>query len=87
METKISSKEELFQKILPALRTKKHDLERIGVKNVTEQVIWDYNRDHKWIKATGLNLATMVDDILNTEDQEYIDYIIKIMESGENENE
>jgi len=83
MDAKINSKEELYQRILPALRTKKHELERIGVKNIDEKTIWNFNKQYKWINSTGLTLAAMVDDILNTEDQDYIDYIIKIQEKGD----
>jgi len=83
METKISSKEELYNKVLPALRTKKHELERLGLVNISEKIIWEYNKQNKWIKSTGLTLATMVDDILNTEDKEYIDFLINAMKKGD----
>lgn len=77
MENKINSQMELYKKIKPALRTKKHELVASGIKIVTEKDIWDYNKENKWRNARGLSLAMMVDDVLNTNNNIYQEYVLK----------
>lgn len=77
MEKKINSQSELYRKVLPALRTKKHELILKGIRIVKEIDIWNYNKENKWKNVTGLTLASMVDDILNTEDKKYEDYVLE----------
>lgn len=79
MESKINSQKELFNRLLPALRTKKHELEASGIKIVNEYDIWNYNKSANWITSTELTIATMVDNILNTEDKYYEEYVINKM--------
>lgn len=76
MENKINTQVELFNKIKPALRTKKHELIASGIKIVTEKDIWDYNKEMKWKNGKGLTIATMVDDVLNTDNKAYYDYVL-----------
>lgn len=77
MENKINSQMELYKRIKPALRTKKHELISTGIKIVTEKDIWDYNKENKWKNGKGLTIAIMVDDVLNTDNQAYYDYALK----------
>lgn len=84
MENKISSQTELYNRVKPALRCKKHELFANGIKFVKEIDIWNYNRINNWKSAEGLTLAGMVDDILNTEDKKYEEYVLqKIKNMGE----
>lgn len=84
---KISTQKELYIKLLPAIRTKKHELEAAGFKFVKEIDIWNYNKIYCWKDAKGLTLASMVDNILNTPNELYADYAIeKIKKSDDNEN-
>lgn len=76
MEKKINSQSELYKKVTPALRTKKHELIRHGIKIVKEIDIWNYNKENNWKKVTGLTLAKMVDDILNTDDRILENYVL-----------
>ena len=66
MDSKISTQNELYLKLKPALRTKKHELFLNGIKYVKEIDIWNYNKEVNWRNARGLTLASMVDNILNT---------------------
>lgn len=77
MENKFNSQMELFNKLKPAMRTKKHELMRKGIKFVKEKDIWEYNKEFNWRQATGLTLASMVNDILNTNDKNYEEYVLK----------
>ncbi len=79
MENKINSQKELFNRLLPALRTKKHELIASGIKIVNEYDIWNYNKITNWVSSTELTLATMVDNILNTDNRLYEEYVIEKM--------
>ncbi len=84
---KISSQKELYIKLLPALRTKKHELAANNMKFIKEIDIWNYNKLYNWKDAKGLTIASMVDNILNTPNALYEDYAIeKIKKSDDNEN-
>lgn len=77
MEKKINNQRDLYNKVLPALKTKKNELICAGIKIVKEEDIWNYNKETKWRNATSLTLAGIVDDILNTENEEYLNYVVK----------
>jgi len=65
MEVEFHSQEELYKRILPALRCKKKMIHKDGFKNIKEIDIWNYMRYSKWNKSYGLELCDMVDDILS----------------------
>ena len=84
---KIKSQKELYIKLMPALRTKKHELDAANLKFIKEIDIWNYNKLYNWKDANGLTIAMMVDHILNTPNALYADYTIeKIKKSDDNEN-
>ena len=76
MDINFSSEEELYKRLLPALRTKKTELNRHGYKYINEKDIYNYLKINKWTKSTNLTLYDMVDGILNT-DNLLIDAYIK----------
>lgn len=73
---KITNQSELFNRVLPALRTKKNELIRNDIKIINENDIWSFNKI-KWKNTSGLTISKMVDDILNTSDSDYVNYKIK----------
>ena len=85
MENKINSQMELYKRIKPALRTKKHELMASGIKIIGEKDIWNYNKENKWRNGKGLTIASMVDDVLNTPNEVYYDYFIKKMNIKDDE--
>ena len=50
---KIKSQKELYIKLLPALRTKKHELNADNMKFINEIDIWNYNKIYNWKDAKG----------------------------------
>lgn len=58
---------ELYERLKPALRTKTNELKRIGFNYIKEEDIWNCLKETKWSKSANLDLADMVDDILNTD--------------------
>lgn len=78
----MNSEKDLYNKLLPALRCKKHELELNNIDIVSTMNIWKYNKEYNW-KVKGLTIAKMVDDILNTPDKMYYDYVVKKIKESE----
>lgn len=68
MDITFNSLEELYNRIKPALRTKKEEMKRNGFVYVKESDIWNYLEEKKWINSKNLSLYQMVDDVLNVDD-------------------
>ena len=73
----INSKIELYKRLMPALNCKIRELERLNVRYVKKEDIWNYLLKEKWENITGLDLSTMVDDILNLDNQDLITFLSK----------
>ncbi|MBR1385626.1 MAG: hypothetical protein IJ568_02215 [Bacilli bacterium] len=73
----INSKIELYKRLMPALNCKIRELERLNVRYVKKEDIWNYLLKEKWENITGLDLSTMVDDILNLDNQDLINFLSK----------
>ncbi len=76
MDIEIESLQELYQRIKPALVTKKSEMHREGYIYIKEEDIWNYLKEVKWKNARDLSLYDMTSDILNTENI-YIDSYLK----------
>lgn len=75
MDIKFNSLQELYERVKPALTTKREEMKRLGIYYVKEEDIWNYFKETKWTKATNLSLYQMVSDILNTDNifiEEYV---------------
>ena len=72
-----SSQDELYKRVLPALRSKKKLLSKDGFKSIELPEIWSYMRNVKWSNKFGLELCDMVDDILNTSNVDISEYCLK----------
>lgn len=68
MDIEFKSLEELYQRIKPALLTKKNEMHRSGYTYIKEEDIWNYLKEIKWKNSKDLSLSDMVSDILNTDD-------------------
>ncbi len=79
----IKSQKELFDRVKPALRCKKHELANVGIEFVSENDIFEYNKNNKWKDIKGLTLAEVVDDILNTPNNVYKNYVIDKLNTRE----
>lgn len=64
MDIKFNSAYELYNKVLPALRVKRRELNKKG-KNVKENEIFLSLIKDKWKEETNLTLNEVVNDILN----------------------
>lgn len=79
----IKSQKELFERVKPALRCKKHEMMAEGIEYVSEIDIWDYNKTNKWKEQQGLTLFQVVDDILNTPNKVYKNYVLNKLNTKE----
>ena len=68
-----------FEELRSRIEKRKTEPERI----INEKDIWNYNKINKWRNDTGLTLAKMVDDILNTENDKYYEYKLHKMKESD----
>lgn len=71
----LKSEAELYDRVKPALFTKKEEMRRNGFPYIKEEDIWNYLKEKKWVKERGLSLYQMVDDILNSDSMLIDDYL------------
>lgn len=81
MDYEFSSKEELFQRVKPALKAKVNEFKRLGYKYVQEVDVWNYLIENVWCKAKDLMLSDIVNDILYVKIKKIDDYIKEKMSS------
>ena len=67
---------ELRERLMPALRSKLKELHSMGLKYIELNDIWYYLKENVWKLEEGLTLSTMVDDILNTSNEEFDSYVV-----------
>lgn len=76
MDITFNSLEELYNRIKPALITKKEEMRRSGYIYIKIEDIWNYLKEEKWINSKNLSLYRMVNDVLNA-DNMLIDKYLK----------
>ena len=81
MDYEFSSKEELFQRVKPALKAKLNEFQRLGYSYVQEVDIWNYLIENVWSKAKDLMLSDIVNDILHVKIQKIDGYLKDKMSS------
>lgn len=74
-DIKFKSLEELYKRILPALKSKKRELYKKGLHYVYEEDIWNYLKNKRWNSSMNLDLGSMVNDIFNVQEREIKEYI------------
>ncbi len=75
MDFEFSSKEELYQRVKPALRAKAMELKRLGYSHIKENDVWNYLIETKWCKAHDLMLSDIVNDILRANNEKIDGYL------------
>lgn len=75
MDIGFSSKEELYQRVKPALKAKAMELKRVGYSYIREIDIWNYLIEIKWSKSRDLMLSDIVNDILKTDNKKIDEYL------------
>ena len=75
MNSEFKSVEDLYKRVLPALRSKKKELERESITYIKEEDIWNYLIESTWKKSNGLELNDIVNDILNVNNDKLKTYV------------
>ena len=75
MDYEFSSKEELLQRVKPALNAKVGELHRFGYTYINQMDVWNYLIENKWIKIKDLMLSDIVNDILHTDNKKIDTYL------------
>ncbi len=73
MDIEFFSQEELFKRVKPALIVKKNEIKVYSDVDVKLTEIWKYLIQTKWKKGENLSLCDIVDDILNLDNEEFIE--------------
>lgn len=74
MEIEFQDLKELYNRLEPALSVKVSEFKRKGYKGIEKKDIWNYLGNTKWASANNLSLHQMVDEILNTSNEEIYQY-------------
>ncbi|MDE5538900.1 MAG: post-transcriptional regulator [Bacilli bacterium] len=64
-DIKFNTITDLYNRIYPALRSMRRELNKKGLKFVHEEDIWNFLRIYKWTSSSNLDLGSMVNDIFN----------------------
>ena len=72
-DIKFNSVNELYARVLPALKSKKKELVRSKIKYIDEKEIWTLLSNNTWRKDKDLTLADIVDDILNINNMKLVE--------------
>jgi len=70
-----NSIDELYNRLKPAFRFKLNELKSKKMSFVTSKDIWTFLSKSKWSKQEDLELCDMVDDIMNINETELINFI------------
>ncbi len=76
MKVVFSSLEELYERVKPALTTKRREMHKSGLNYIKNEDIWNFLKEVKWKNSNDLALHEMVRDILNC-DNDLIDNYLK----------
>ncbi len=74
-EIKFKSLAELYERILPALKSKTREIHKKGMDYIHEEDIWNYLKNYKWTTSHSLDLGDMVNDIFNVELNELDNFV------------
>ena len=81
MDVEFNSLQELYERIKPALSSKKEEMHKLGYSYIEESDIWNYLKEIKWKQSQNLSLCDIVSDIFNTDSYLIDNYLKKKLNS------
>ena len=72
--------EELYNRVLPALYSKRKEINSLGFKLVTEKDIWNYLVENEWKTKRNLELHDLINDIFYVDNIKINDYVMRKVE-------
>ncbi len=82
MDYEFSSVLDLKAHIKPALDSKVRELQRKNINYVSQDDIFEYLRNMVWPLKSNLTLYNIVDDILNTDNEIFSNYVVSKMRNS-----
>ncbi len=82
MDYEFSSVLDLKAHIKPALDSKVRELQRKNINYVSQDDIFEYLRNMVWPLKSNLTLYNIVDDILNTDNEIFSNYVVSKMKNS-----
>ena len=82
MDYEFSSVLDLKAHIKPALDSKVRELQRKNINFVSQDDIFEYLRNMVWPLKSNLTLYNIVDDILNTDNEIFSNYVVSKMRNS-----
>jgi len=74
-EIKFKTLSELYERILPALKSKTKELNKKGMNYIHEEDIWNFLKNYKWTSSRDLDLSSIVNDVFNVDVKELDNYV------------
>jgi len=82
---KFKTVDDLYNTILPALKSRLQDLHNQKYVMLTCDDIWNYLVESKWTSSENLELSTMVDDIMNVDGYLVSEYLKEYLSPSKRE--
>ena len=73
-EVMFNTLDELHNRLMPALKSKRKLLNKSGYSYIKEEHIWEFMLKGKWKDMENIALCDMVDDILHTDNYAISEY-------------
>lgn len=84
-DIKFKSLNDLYKRLLPALEAKTKEFKRCNYSYVHEEDIWNCCKENFWNNSESLGLYKMVDDILNTDNLVFSEFLKKQLDNSRRE--
>ncbi len=77
MDIEFNSLKDLYNRVKPALVSKRSELRKVGYYYIKEADIWNYLTQTKWKISKQLTLSEMVNDIFNANMDNINNFVVK----------
>lgn len=84
---KFNTAEELYNRVLPALRSKANEFKRDHISYVSEKDIWNYLSRTVWNTKQDLEFYELIDSILNLTVADMEEYLVGKMKKNDKDEE
>lgn len=75
MDIVFDSELDLYNRIKPALSSKNSELRRTGIAYSSNEDIWNYLKEKKWVYSKDLSIYQITSDIFNIDNSCFDDYL------------
>lgn len=76
-EVRFKTQDDLYTRVLPALRSKTKEMHQKGFNYIHEEDIWNFLKLNKWARAHDLDLGSIVNDIFNVDERLLDEFVLE----------